>query len=110
MTEIMAYRRAAVQHGSSRRQLQPTVHFGDGRDDLTLTPIPGIDGMIINKRTHVESPRLLLASNADKYESKQDPGGWLVVYTTIAYAIGATKDVMMVYLSIVLGQDTLQWL
>jgi hypothetical protein len=34
----------------------------------------------------------------------------LVVYTTIAYAIGATKDVMTVYLSIVLGQDALQWL
>jgi hypothetical protein len=34
----------------------------------------------------------------------------LVVYTTAAQAAGATEDVMMAYLPIVLGQDALQWL
>jgi hypothetical protein len=49
-------------------------------------------------------------SNVDKYEPKQDPGGWLAVYTTAARAAGATEDVMTAYLPIVLEQDTLQWL
>jgi hypothetical protein len=49
-------------------------------------------------------------SNVDKYEPKQDPGGWLAVYTTAARAAGATEDVMTLYLPIVLGQDALQWL
>jgi hypothetical protein len=46
----------------------------------------------------------------DKYEPKQDPGGWLAVYTTAARAARATEDVMTAYLPIVLGQDALQWL
>jgi hypothetical protein len=45
-----------------------------------------------------------------QYEPKQDLGGWLVVYTTTAQAVGATEDVMTAYLPIVLGQDALQWL
>jgi hypothetical protein len=49
-------------------------------------------------------------SNVDKYEPKQDSGGWLAVYTTAARATWATKDVMTAYLPIVLGQDALQWL
>jgi hypothetical protein len=49
-------------------------------------------------------------SNVNKYEPKQDPRGWLVVYTTAARAAGATEDVMTAYLPIVLGQDALQWL
>jgi hypothetical protein len=49
-------------------------------------------------------------SNVDKYEPKQDPGGWLVVYTTGARAAGVMEDVMIAYLHIVLGQDALQWL
>jgi hypothetical protein len=44
-------------------------------------------------------------SNVDKYEPKQDPGGWLAVYTTAARAAGASEDVMTAYLPIVLGQD-----
>jgi hypothetical protein len=47
-------------------------------------------------------------SNVDKYEPKQDPRGWLVVYTTAAQATGATEDVMTAYFPIVLGQDALQ--
>jgi hypothetical protein len=49
-------------------------------------------------------------SNVDKYEPKQDPGGWLAVYTTAARAAGASEDVMTAYLPIVLGQDALLWL
>jgi hypothetical protein len=49
-------------------------------------------------------------SNVDKYDPKQDPRGWLAVYTTAARAAGATEDVMTTYLPIVLGQDALQWL
>jgi hypothetical protein len=49
-------------------------------------------------------------SNIDKYEPKQDPRGWLAVYTTAARAARATEDVMTAYLPIVLGQDALQWL
>jgi hypothetical protein len=46
-------------------------------------------------------------SNVDKYKPKQDPGGWLAVYTTAARASGVTEDVMIAYLPIVLGQDAL---
>jgi hypothetical protein len=49
-------------------------------------------------------------SNIDKYEPRQDPGGWLAVYTTAARAAGVTEDVMTAYLPIVLRQDALQWL
>jgi hypothetical protein len=52
----------------------------------------------------------LQGSNVDKYKPKQDPGGWLAVYTTAACAAGAMEDVMTSYLPIVLGQDMLQWL
>jgi hypothetical protein len=48
--------------------------------------------------------------NVDKYGPKQDPGGWLAVYTTAARAARAIQDVMIAYLPIVLGQDALQWL
>jgi hypothetical protein len=49
-------------------------------------------------------------SNVDKYDPKQDPEGWLAVYTIATRAAGATEDVMTAYLPIVLGQDALQWL
>jgi hypothetical protein len=58
----------------------------------------------------IQWPPNFKVSNVDKYEPKQDPGGWLAVYTTAARAAGATEDVMTAYLSIVLGQDALQWL
>jgi hypothetical protein len=56
----------------------------------------------------IQWPPNFKVSNVDKYEPKQDPGGWLVVYTTAARATGAIEDVMIAYLSIVLGQDALQ--
>jgi hypothetical protein len=58
----------------------------------------------------IQWPPNFKVSNVDKYEPKQDPGGWLAVYTTTARAVGATEDVMTAYLPIVLGQDALQWL
>jgi hypothetical protein len=58
----------------------------------------------------IQWPPNFKVSNIDKYEPKQDPEGWLVVYTTAARAAGATEDVMTAYLPIVLGQDALQWL
>ena len=42
-------------------------------------------------------------SNIDKYEPKNDAGGWLPIYTTPAQATGATEDVMTTSIVIVLG-------
>jgi hypothetical protein len=58
----------------------------------------------------IQWPPNFKVSNVNKYEPKQDPGGWLAVYTTAARAAGATEDVMTVYFPIVLGQDALEWL
>jgi hypothetical protein len=58
----------------------------------------------------IQWPPNFKVSNVDKYEPKQDPGGWLAVYTIAARAAGASEDVMTAYLPIVLGQDALQWL
>ena len=58
----------------------------------------------------IQWPPYFKVSNVDKYEPKQDPGGWLAVYTTAARATRVTEDIMIVYLPIVLGQDVLQWL
>jgi hypothetical protein len=58
----------------------------------------------------IQWPPNFKVSNVDKYEPKQDPGGWLAVYTTATRAAGASEDVMTAYLPIVLGQDALQWL
>jgi hypothetical protein len=53
----------------------------------------------------IQWPPNFKVSNVDRYEPKQDPGGWLAVYTTAAQAAGASEDVMTAYLPIVLGQD-----
>jgi hypothetical protein len=52
----------------------------------------------------IQWPPNFKVSNVDKYEPKQDPGGWLAVYTTAARAAGASEDVMTAYLPIVLGK------
>jgi hypothetical protein len=69
----------------------------------------GVSALTLRLRA-IQWPPNFKVSNVDKYEPKQDPGGWLAVYTTVAWAAGATKDVMTAYLPIVLGQDALQWL
>jgi hypothetical protein len=56
----------------------------------------------------IQWPPNFKVSNVDKYEPKQDPGGWLAAYTTAARAIGAMEDVMVACLPIVLGQDARQ--
>jgi hypothetical protein len=58
----------------------------------------------------IQWPPNFKVSNVNKYEPKQDLNGWLVVYTIVARTIGATEDVMIAYLPIVLGHDALQWL
>jgi hypothetical protein len=58
----------------------------------------------------IQWPPNFKVSNIDKYEPKQDPGGWLAIYTTTARATGATEDVMIAYFPIILMQDALQWL
>jgi hypothetical protein len=58
----------------------------------------------------IQWPPNFKVSNVNKYEPKQDPGGWLAVYTIAVRAARTTEDVMTAYLPIVLGQDALQWL
>jgi hypothetical protein len=58
----------------------------------------------------IQCPPNFKVSNVDKDEPKQDPRGWLAVYTIAARAAGAIEDVMTGYLPIALGQDALQWL
>jgi hypothetical protein len=121
-TGITASRHGVRPPGPNRPRLRLVAPPGDGRGTTTTTPLPGKDIIADDKKTVVEYRRLLHASgpfngppnfkvsNIDKYEPKQDPGGWLVVYTTAAQAVGATEDVMTAYLPIILGQDALQWL
>jgi hypothetical protein len=40
-----------------------------------------------------QRPPNFKVSNVDKYEPKQDSGGWLDVYTTATWATGAIEDV-----------------
>jgi hypothetical protein len=106
----------------SRRRPRLVARPEDGRDDTSATPLPETGTITADRRTHVEYLRLLRVlgpssgppnfkvSNVDKYEPKQDPGGWFAVYTIAARAARATEDVMTVYLHIVLGHDALQWL
>jgi hypothetical protein len=79
-------------------------HHGRRQEDTC-----GVSAPTLRLRA-IQWPPNFKVSNVDKYEPKQDPGGWLAIYTTAARAAGATEDVMTAYLSIVLGQDALQWL
>jgi hypothetical protein len=118
MTEITASQPEVAPPELSRLWPRLVARSRDDRDDTLLTPLPRTDLMNADRKTRAESLRLLhvsgpssspnfKVSNVDKYEPKQDPSGWLAVYTTTA---GAMEDVMTTYLPIVLGQDTLQWL
>jgi hypothetical protein len=71
-----------------------------------LEDICGVSALTTCLRA-IQWPPNFKVSNVDKYEPKQDLGGWLAVYTTAARAAGATEDVMTAYLPIVLGQDAL---
>jgi hypothetical protein len=121
MIRTMAFRHEVKPLELSQQWLQLVALTGDGRDSTSATPLPGTGTTIVDRRTRVEYLRLLRisgpssapnfkVSNIDKYEPKQNPGGWLAVYITATWAAGATEDVMTTYLPIVLGQDALQWL
>jgi hypothetical protein len=46
----------------SRQRLQLVAQPGDGRDSTSVTPLPGTDTTVIDRRTHVEYLRLLHVS------------------------------------------------
>jgi hypothetical protein len=52
----------------------------------------------------IQWPPNFKVSNVDKYEPKQDPGGWLAIYTIAARAAGASEDVMTAYFPLSLGK------
>jgi len=58
----------------------------------------------------VEWPPNFKVSNISKYESKLDPTIWLTLYETVARAAGASRDVMMAYIPVMMGIEALQWL
>jgi hypothetical protein len=94
--------------GRSRRHISnspPLDRHHDHRQEDTC----GVSLLTLCLRA-IHRPPNFKVSNVDKYEPKQDPGGWLVVYTTAAWAARATEDVMTAYLPIVLRQNALQWL
>jgi hypothetical protein len=118
MTGITASWHTVAPPELSRLQPRLVARSGDGRDDTLPTPLPGTDITNADRKTraestclpHVSGPSIapnFKVSNVDKYEPKQDPGGWLAVYTTVARATGATEDVITTYLPIVLGKDAL---
>jgi hypothetical protein len=94
--------------GRSRRHISnspPQDRHHERRQEDTC----GVSALTPRLRA-IQWPPNFKVSNVDKYELKQDLGGWLAIYTTAARAAGATEDVMTAYLPIVLGQDALQWL
>jgi hypothetical protein len=87
--------------GRSRRHISnspPRDRHNDHRQEDTC----GVSALTPHLRA-IQWPPNFKVSNVDKYEPKQDLGGWLTVYTTAARAARATKDVMTAYLPIVLG-------
>jgi hypothetical protein len=120
-TGIMASQLGARPPELSRQRPQLAVLPGDGRNRNNYSPpwdkhhpqrqedTCGVSALTPRLRA-IQWPPNFKVSNVDKYEPKQDPGGWLAVYTIAARAAGASEDVMTAYLPIVLGQDALQWL
>jgi hypothetical protein len=94
--------------GRSRQHIRNSPprdrHHGRRQEDTC-----GVSALTLRLRA-IQWPPNFKVSNVDKYEPKQDSGGWLALYTTTVRAAGATEDVMTAYLPIVLGQDALQWL
>jgi hypothetical protein len=52
-TGTMASQHGVRLPGPSRPQLQLEAPLGDGRGTMTTTPLPGIDSIIDDGRTHV---------------------------------------------------------
>jgi hypothetical protein len=122
MIGVMASLREVRPLGLIRQQLQLAAQPEDGQGSTSTTLLPRTDTTIINRRIHAEYRRLLhvsgpfsgpLTSRSPTLAStspSKTRGRWLAVYTIAARAARATEDVMTAYLSIVLGQDALQWL
>jgi hypothetical protein len=119
MIGIMASLHEVRPLGLSRQRPQLVAQPGDGRGSTLATPLPRTDTTIVDRRTRVEYPRSLRVSRpfSDPQTSKSPTSTSTslsrtqeAVYTTAAWAAGATEDVMTAYLPIVLGQDALQWL
>jgi len=62
MTGTMASQHGVRLPGLSRPRLQLEAPPGDSRGTTTITPLPGIDNIIDDRRTRVEYRRLLHAS------------------------------------------------
>jgi hypothetical protein len=61
-TGTMASQHRVRLPGPSRPRLQLEAPPGDGRGTTTITPLPGTDNIIDDRRTHVEYRHLLCAS------------------------------------------------
>jgi hypothetical protein len=61
-TGTMASQHGVRLPGLSRPWLQLEAPLGDSRGTTTITPLPGTDNIIDDRRTHVEYRRLLHAS------------------------------------------------
>jgi hypothetical protein len=106
--ESAAASTSGPNRGRSRRHINDSPPR-DQRHEHRQEDTCGVSTLTLRIRA-IQWPPNFKVSNVDKYEPKQDPGGWFAVYMTAARAAGATEDVMTVYLPIVLGQDALQWL
>jgi hypothetical protein len=62
MIGTMASRLEVTPPEWSRLQPQLVARSGDSRDDTSPTPLPGTDTMNVDRKTHVEYPRLLRVS------------------------------------------------
>jgi hypothetical protein len=62
MTRITASWHEAAPPELSRLRPRLVAHSGDGRDDTQIAPLPGTDLTNADRKTHVESPRLLRVS------------------------------------------------
>jgi hypothetical protein len=62
MTGTMASQHGVRLPGPSRPRLQLEAPPGDGRGTMMITPLPGTDNIIDDRRTHVEYRHLLRAS------------------------------------------------
>jgi hypothetical protein len=61
-TGTMAYQHGVRLPGPSRPRLQLEAPPEDGRGTMTITPLPGTDNIIDDRRTHVEYRHLLRTS------------------------------------------------
>jgi hypothetical protein len=59
MTRTTASRLEVTPPELSRLRLQLVARYGDSRDNTSPTPLPGTNTMNVDRKTHMEYPRLL---------------------------------------------------